>query len=299
VLDKGQEDDWFQSPTIVLFAAVSVAAIVFFVVWEWRQKHPVVEVKLFKSLNFTATSAMMGVLGIALYGSTVLLPQYMQIWMGYSAQDAGMALSPGGFAVIAMLPLVGFLVSRVDARWLIALGFVLLSASLFHMAHTLYPGIDFKTAVLIRVYQSIGLAFLFVPINTVMYNGVDPSKNNQVSGIVNLFRNLGGSIGIAFVATEVARRSQLHQARLAAHVAPSPALTARLAGIAQALQHAGIGAAQAAKMATGAVYGELIKQSQTLAYLDVLYMMGVFTAIMVPAVFLTRRVKPGAAAMAH
>ncbi|HUJ28845.1 MAG TPA: DHA2 family efflux MFS transporter permease subunit [Myxococcales bacterium] len=299
VLDKGQEDDWFSSKAIVLFAVISASCLIGFVVWEWRQKHPVVEVKLFKSLNFSATSSMMLVLGIALYGSTVLLPQYMQIWMGYTAEQAGMALSPGGFAVIAMLPLVGFLVSRIDARWLIAVGFLGLSLSLFHMANTIYPGIDFKTAVLVRIYQSCPLAFLFVPINTVMYNGVPPSKNNQVSGIVNLFRNLGGSVGIAFVATSIARRSQLHQARLVAHITPSAALSARIEGIAQQLQHVGIGAAQAAKMATGAIYGQVIKQAQTLAYLDVLWMMGLFTAIMVPAVFLTRRVKPGAAAMAH
>src|SRR5260370_5926466 len=218
--------------------------------------------------------------------------------MGLSAQDAGMALSPGGFAVILLLPFVGRMVSRIDARYLIAFGFLILSAALFHMVHTLYPGIDFKTAVLIRVYQSCGLAFLFVPINTVVYNGVPASKNNQVSGIVNLFRNMGGDIGIAFVTTVIARRSQWHQAQLVTHVTPSASLSARLEGISQVLQHAGVGAAQASKMAYSAVYREVIKQAQTLAYLDVLYLFALFTAVMGPAVRLTRLRPPLAAPLA-
>ena len=187
----------------------------------------------------------------------------------------------------------------MDARYLIAVGFFILSTSLFHMVHTIYPGIDFETAVLIRVYQASGLAFLFVPINTVVYNGIPPAKNNQASGIVNLFRNMGGDIGIAFVTTVIARRSQWHQAQLVANLTPSASLSARLEGISQTLQHAGVGAAQAAKMAYGNVYREVIRQAQTLAYLDVLWLFAIFTAVMVPAVLLTRRVRPGAAAMAH
>src|SRR2546430_17072782 len=141
--------------------------------------------------------------------------------MGYSAQDAGMAVSAGGFAVILLLPIVGKLLGKVDARYLIAFGFLVTSVALLHMAHTLYPGIDFRTAVLMRIFQTSGIAFLFVPINSVVYNGVPPQKNNQVSGIVNLSRNMGGDIGIALVTTLIARRSQFHQARLGEHVGPS------------------------------------------------------------------------------
>ena len=299
VLDKGQEDDWFHSSLIVVFAVIAGVALVSFVIWEWYQDHPVVEVKLFRNKDFLISNILMLVLGMALYGSTVLLPQYVQVWMGYSAMDAGMALSPGGFAVILLLPFVGKLVSKVDARYLIAFGFTLLSVSLLHMAHTIYPGMDFRTAVWIRIYQASGLAFLFVPINTLMYNRVPPSKNNQVSGIVNLFRNMGGDIGIAFVTTVIARRSQFHHARLAEHVSPSGQLFARLEGIAQGLQQAGISAATATKMAYGSLYGQLIKQAQTIAYLDVLWLLAIFTAIMVPAVLITKPVKPGSAAMGH
>jgi MFS transporter, DHA2 family, multidrug resistance protein len=299
VLDKGQEDDWFNSHTIIVFTVIAAVALVSFVIWEWRQEHPVVEVRMFRDRNFAISNLMMLVLGMALYGSTVLLPLYLQVWMGYSAQDAGMALSPGGFVVILLLPLVGKLLSKVDARYLIAFGFLVTSAALLHMAHTIYPGMDFRTAVMVRIFQTSGIAFLFVPINSIVYNGVPPEKNNQVSGIVNLSRNMGGDIGIALVATLIARRSQFHQARLVEHVVPSGDLSARLSAIAQHLQQLGIGAAQATKMAYAQIYGQVIKQAQTLAYLDVLVLLAIFTGLMVPAVLMTRKAKPGTAAMAH
>jgi DHA2 family multidrug resistance protein len=294
VLDKGQEEDWFVSRLITSFSVVSAAALVSFVVWEWRQEHPVVDIRMFRSRSFATANVMMLVLGIALFASTVLLPQYAQVWMGYSAQQAGEALSPGGLVVIAFLPLVGRLVSKVDARFLIAFGFAVLSASLFHIASTLYPGIDFRTAVLLRVFQAVGLAFLFVPINTVAYAGVPPEKNNAVSGIVNLSRNMGGDIGIAFVTTLIARRSQFHQARLAEGVTGgSQELLARLAAITRGLERAGSSTADATRRAYGALYRQLIQQAQTLAYLDAFYLLAWFTLAMVPLVFLARRVKGG------
>ena len=298
VLDKGQEEDWFASGVITAAAIFSAVTLVAFVVWEWRQEHPVVDVRMFRSRSFAAANVMMLVLGIALFGSTVLLPQYVQVWMGWSAQQAGEVLSPGGLVVIALLPLVGRLVSKVDARWLIGFGFVVLSASMFHMAHTLYPGIDFRTAIALRAYQAVGLAFLFVPINTISYAGVPPEKNNQVSGIINLSRNMGGDVGIAFVTTLIARRAQFHQARLAEAVTPgSESVLARLAAIARSLEHSGSSAAEATRQAYGAVYRQLQQQAQTLAYLDALYLLAWFTVAMIPLVFLTRRVKGGM--MAH
>ena len=300
VLDRGQEDDWFNSHTIVLFAVISAVALIAFIAWELRAEHPVVDVRLFKNRNFAASNLMMLVLGMSLYGSTVLLPQYLQFWMGYTAQQSGMVLSPGGIAVILLMPLVGRLVSRVDARFLIAFGFTILSIALYHMSRTIYPGIDFSTAVWLRIFQAAGIAFLFVPINTVVYAGLPPEKNNAVSGIVNLARNMGGDIGIALVTTLIARRSQFHQNVLAAHTDPmNKAFTAQLQGIAQALQHAGISATEATRRAYGLVYGRLIQQAQTLAYLDVLFVLAVFSALMVPLVLFTRRARPGAAPAAH
>jgi DHA2 family multidrug resistance protein len=153
--------------------------------------------------------------------------------------------------------------------------------------------------MMLRIYQSIGLPFLFVPINTVVYAGVPPSKSNQVSGIINLARNMGGDIGIATVTTLIARRAQFHQARLSSGADPTGhVLMARLAGIAQALQHAGASATTATKQAYGAVYRQLVQQAQTLAYLDALFVLACFAAIMIPFVLLTRG-GTGGAPMAH
>ena len=300
VLDKGQEEDWFSSPFITAVAVIAAVALVGFVAWEWNNDHPIVEVRLFANRNFAAANLMMLALGMALFGTTVLLPQYLQIWMGYSAQDAGMALSPGGIAVILLLPFVGKMIGKVDTRYLIAFGFTVLSAAMFHMSYTMYPGMDFHTAMMLRIYQSCGLAFLFVPINTIVYTGIPPDKSNQVSGIVNLSRNMGGDIGIAMVTTIIARRSQFHQAIITSHAnSANPALQARLQASTAALMHAGASAVDAGRAAYGAVYRQVIQQAQTLAYLDTLFVLACITSLMVPAVLLTRKAAGRAPAGAH
>jgi DHA2 family multidrug resistance protein len=300
VLDKGQEEDWFHSSFIVWFCIVAVTALVSFVIWELNNDHPIVDVSLFKNRNFAASNVMMLTLGISLFGTTVLLPQYTQVLMGYTAEQAGMALSPGGFVVIMLLPFVGRMIGKVDPRYMIGFGFLVLSASLFYMTTHLYQGIDFRQAVYLRMYQSVGLAFLFVPINTLVYTGVPPEKNNSVSGIVNLSRNMGGDIGIAFVTTFIARRSQKHQVDLSAHTTHyNPAFEAKLNGLSAAIQHTGTSAADALHKATAALYGQLAQQAATLAYIDVLKVMGIATTLMVPLLLLTKKPTGGPAPAGH
>jgi DHA2 family multidrug resistance protein len=172
--------------------------------------------------------------------------------------------------------------------------------ALLHMAHTLYPGIDFSTAIWLRAYQAVGMAFLFVPINTVVYAGIPPAKNNAVSGIVNLSRNMGGSIGIALVTTIISRRSQFHQATLVAHLdRGNQPLLAKIAGLSEAMQHAGTTSVEAARQAYGAIYRLLGQQAQTLAYGDALLILGGVAAAMVPLVFLTARADARAPALGH
>jgi DHA2 family multidrug resistance protein len=297
VLDKGQEEDWFHSSFIVTASVVAAAALTAFVLWELRHPKPVVDVRLFRNRTFAAANVMMLTLGMALFGSTVLLPQYMQILMGYTAQQAGMALSPGGFVVIMLLPFIGRMVSRVDPRRLVAVGFTILSVSMFYMAGHLYQQVDFKHAMLLRVYQSAGLAFLFVPINMIVYAGVPPEKNNAVSGIVNLSRNMGGDIGIAFVTTMIAQRTQAHQNMLVAHAtAYDPTLSQTVERIAATLRHAGTSAPEAAHRAMAVVYRQLSAQAATLAYLDVLRVLSVITMLMIPTLLFTRRPNVGGAA---
>jgi DHA2 family multidrug resistance protein len=296
VLDKGQEDEWFASPFISASAIIAGVALVSFVLWERKQEHPIVDVNMFKNRTFAAANVMMLTLGVALFGSTVLLPQYLQVLMGYTAQQSGMALSPGGFEVILLLPFVGILVSRVDARYMIGFGFLMLSGSLFYMTRHLYTGIDFRTAVELRLIQSIGLPFLFIPINTLVYAGVSPEKNNAVSGIVNLSRNMGGDIGIAAVTTLIARRSQFHQSVLVTRASNfDPTFTARLSAIARAFERTGASAVDAAHKALSVVYFQVQQQAATLAFLDAIKMLAVATGLMIPLLFFTQRARPGGA----
>jgi DHA2 family multidrug resistance protein len=218
--------------------------------------------------------------------------------MGYTAENAGMVLSPGGFTVMICMPIVGQLVSRVDPRALIAFGFVVLTLALANMSH-IYPGIDFRTAMFYRVYQSVGLAFLFVPINTISFVNVSPSKGNQVSALINLFRNLGGSVGISALSTILARRGQAHQTYLAAHTS-GLAYASSLGGAKALLLKAGTALPDVTMQAKGELYRTLSQQAMALAYIDVIRIFCVCCALALPLLLLARRPQHGSGpAMAH
>ena len=298
VLDKGQREDWFASHFIQIFTAVCVVALVSFVVWEWREPHPILNLRLLGNRNFAVSNVLMFTLGWVLYGSTVLIPQFLQTVMGYTAELAGMALSPGGLVVMAMMPIVGTLVSRVDARKLITFGFIALAASMFHMT-SLYTGIDFKTAMMYRVWQSVGLAFLFVPINTLCYVGVPQEQNNQISAMINLMRNLGGSFGISFVTTMLSRRAQVHQNVLSAHTGNSTQMQHMLqsmTGLYAARSGSGPGATQ---QAYSSIYGSLQQQASVLSYRDTIAIMAIIIVGVMPLVLLARKPKPEEIHMGH
>jgi DHA2 family multidrug resistance protein len=299
VLDKGQRDDWWSSPTITVFAITSVLCLVGLVFWELHHPDPILDVRLLFQRNFGISCLMMLVLGAVLFGSILLLPLFLQNLLGYSAQLAGEVLSPGAFLVILLLPLVGRLLTKVDARGLIAFGFVAAAIAMWTMTQ-LYLGIDFKTAVLYRAYLSIGLAFLFVPINTIAYVGIPKEKSNQVSSILNLARNLGGSVGISLATTMVARQSQVHQTHLVAHATPfDPAFRAALDQITQHLVAQGTATADATRRAYGVIYGTIGRQATTLAYIDTLWIFAVASAVMTALVLFLRKNQPGGAAAPH
>ena len=294
VLDKGQRDDWLASDFILSFTILAISCILIAIIWEVYQKDPVVDVRMFRNRNFAIAFLMMIMLGFALFGTTVLIPQYLQTLLGYTAQQAGMALSPGGLVVMALMPLVGFLVSHYDARWLIAIGFIACSAALLHMME-LNLGISFGEAVKLRMFQAAGIAFLFVPINTMSYVGVPRNKNNQVSGMVNLARNVGGSVGISIVETLLARRSQKHQVDLASHLtSTSPAFQNQIEAMTKAIASAGYNAADASQRAYNIVYSRVQQQAAALAYNDVIFIFALACAIMVPFAFFMQKNKPGA-----
>src|SRR6266704_666998 len=249
ILDKGQRDDWFESHFILALSIISAASLLFVIWWEWRQKDPVIDLHLFRERTFAAANFLMFMLGFALLGSTLLLPLFMQTLLGYTAERAGLALMPGGFTIMVAMPIVGFLLSRYSPRYLMMFGLSMLSFSLFHMT-TFDLGVDFRTVTMARAFQALGLAFLFVPINTAGYSFLPREKNNAASGLMNLARNIGGSVGISLVTTMLDRRTQVHSNDLMSHVSASnPALRSMIQGATQAMQAHGADAAHATQQA--------------------------------------------------
>ncbi|MGH9646722.1 MAG: DHA2 family efflux MFS transporter permease subunit, partial [Bryobacteraceae bacterium] len=298
VLDKGQREDWFSSSFITSFTIVSGAALVAFVIWDWNRKYPAVNLRLLRNSNFAVSNLLMLTLGATLYWSTVLIPQFLQTQMGYTAQKSGEVLSPGGFLILLFMPLVGFLVSRVDARFLIATGFLIVAFALFRMTH-LTLEIDYRTAMLWRAYQAAGLAFLFVPINTIAFVGMPPEASNQVSGLMNLMRNMGGSIGISTATTLIARRQQAHQFYLSRNMFESnPQFQRALAGITSRFT-ARSGAANATRHAYEQIYATVQRQAALLAYIDAFWIMGALCLLAIGLLFFAKKNKPGSGAMAH
>jgi DHA2 family multidrug resistance protein len=297
VLDKGQREDWFESHFIVVLSIVCVVSLIFVTWWEWRHKDPIIDLHLFRDRTFGISNLLMFMLGFALMGSTLLLPLFMQTMLGYTAQRAGMGLMPGGFTVMLLLPLVGFLLSRYAPRWLLVFGLSMLSFSLFHMM-TFDLDIDFRTAALARVLQSAGMAFLFVPINTAAYAFLPREKNNAASGLMNLARNIGGSVGISVVTTMLDRRSQVHSNFLSSHLsASSPALQARLKGLGAMVQAHGGGAASSVPYAI--IQGAVARQAAMLSYIDCFEFLGFAILLMIPFVFLMKKSKPGGGMAVH
>src|SRR5579863_2990224 len=299
VLDKGQREDWFESHFIVYLSVICVASLIFCVVWEWRHKDPIVDLHLFRDRTFGISNLLMFMLGFALLGSTLLLPLFMQTMLGYTAQQAGLALMPGGFAIMLLLPLVRFLLSRYSPRWLLFFGLSTLAASLFHMTQFDLE-IDFRTAVMARVFQAVGMAFLFVPINTAAYAGLPREKNNAASGLMNLARNIGGSVGISVVTTMLDRRTQLHQNFLAAHMtASNPVLQSRLNGLGAMVQAHGGGPPGFSSVPWAILQANLVRQATMLAYIDNFRLLGVAILLMIPMIFLMKKGKPGGGMAVH
>jgi DHA2 family multidrug resistance protein len=293
VLDRGQQDDWFSSPFITTFAIASGLGLLFFVVWELYQPDPIVDLRLLGQRNFAIANLLMLMLGFILFGSTVLIPQMVQALFGYTATQAGLVISPGGFAIMMLLPVVGRLVGTVDVRILIAIGLALSSAALWHLGG-LSLDADYDAFMWARIYQTIGIAFLFIPINTVAFIGLPRAKSSLGSALINLSRNIGGSFGISLVTTVLARETQRHQQYLVEHVTPlDPAYQARVAQLTDLLEQKGHAAGEALRMAQALVYDTAQDHASMLAYLDDFRILALLFALLIPLVFLLKRSTAG------
>ncbi len=281
LLDKGQEDDWFGSNFITTLVIVSSACLISLVIWEWFHKAPIIDVHLFKSFNFASANVMMFMLGVLLFSSLVLMPQFLQSLLGYTSQLAGLALSAGGLILLFEMPLIGQLSRKIHARRLISFGWLALSLAMFYSTRRIDLQLSFTSATWLRIVQVIGLGFLFVPINLASYVGIAPEKNNAVAGIVNFMRNMGSSVGTSLVTTVLARRSQFHQGRLMEQARiDNPNFVNTVQGLTKHFTNAGLSIHEASATAYASIYRSMQAQAASLSYIDTFKVLGVCAAVM-------------------
>jgi DHA2 family multidrug resistance protein len=290
VLDKGQEDDWFGSNLILWATTISALSLLGVIWWELRVNNPIVDLRLFRERNFAISNVLIFGLGFALFGSTVLVPQFLQALMGYTATESGKVLSPSGLVVMMILPITGLLINKVGPRVLITVGLVVAATSLWLTAN-IDLQVDYWTITIYRALQGVGIAFLFVPISTASFSRLPPEKSNAASALFNLARNLGASFGIATVTTLVVRQTQVHTNLLVAHAASGSAPYSRaIAGLTQRLVQAGASAFEAGRQATAVVAQTIGQQAGALAYLDAFRFVAFACIVMLPLGWLLKKV---------
>jgi len=288
LMDRGEQDDWFASGMITALTLIAAVAFVLLLWWELRQADPIVDLRLLRDRDFAVSFVLMLMLGFMLFGSTFLIPAYVQSLMGYRAVDAGMVLTPGGFATIALMPLVGMAMNKVDLRIMVAVGLIIGGLSLLWMTD-FYLGVSFRHIMWTRVAQASALAFLFIPINAMAFRGIPPEKTNNASALINLARNFGGSIGISFMSTVLTRREQFHQSRIMEHFQPLnpvyPNFARQVGGA--------IGAAANSPAIQASIYQGAVQQATLLAYLDDFKILGLVFFGLLPFLLLVRPGKGG------
>jgi MFS transporter, DHA2 family, multidrug resistance protein len=289
VLDRGQLDDWFKSGTIITFSVIAVAAFVAFVPWEINQEEPIVELRLLFHRQFGMAFLVMLMIGAILFGSNQIMPQLLQTTFPYTAMLSGLAMMPGGLAMLVVMPVAGQVSSRFQPKYLMVLGLAGIAVSMWYST-SLTPDASFDYFGWIRVYQTVGLPFLFIPINTVAYDGLPRDKTNQASALMNVARNLGGSIGISLANVVLYQRTQFHQARLVENTVPSsPVFHSTVQQLTQYFMSHGATASDANGQAMGFI-GQLVRMQATiLAYIDVFHVCAIAAAVMIPLVLLLVR----------
>ena len=290
MLDKGQEDDWFGSRFIATLAVLAVVGLVSLVIWEWFHKDPIIDVRMYRNWNFVQANIMIFVLGLVLFAALVMLPLFLQSLLGYTAQSAGLVLSGGGLFLLFMTPVIGVLSGKIQARYLIAFGWLTVALGMFISSRELQLGLSFRSAAWLRVFQVVGLSFLFVPINLVSFIGIPAEKSGSVAGLINFMRNIGSSVGTSMVTTVIARRAQVHQVYLVGNISPgSTTLSDAAAGLTARIVASGTDAVQAGKIAYAVIYRSVIAQATTLAYVDTYILLGTIALGMVVLSFFLKR----------
>ncbi len=289
-LDLGQQRDWFESSLIVFTASVSALSLIGFVIWELLTPDPIVNLRVFLNRNFAVGCAMIATVGVVLYGSTALLPLFLQTLLGYPAVDSGMAVSPRGVGAVVSMMIVGRLISRVDSRWLITFGFVVLTFSTW-MFTWINTNISQSNIMMPMLISGFGMGFVFVPLTTLTMATLPQEQIGNASGIYNLMRNTGGSVGIAIMTTLLARNMQVHQAVLTSHTTPyDPAFQALFNQIRNGLL-ATTDIATATQMAYQRIFVLIQQQAAVLAYIDDFWLLVALCVFCIPLAFFFKRVR--------
>jgi len=289
VLDKGQQDDWFSSSFIITFSIISVISLILFIYAELKHEHPIVNLRLFKDAAFASGNFIMFMVGFCLYGSVVMLPLFLQTLMGYSATMAGLVMAPGGIASVIVMPIVGAYIRRRSGRRIILAGLALGAVSLFLMrGFTLEASYwDFMWP---RVMLGAALGMIFPPLTRATLANIPRVEMGNATGMYNLLRNIGGSVGIALSATMLTRLAQFYQANLAGHVNPyNPVVQSRLRELTEAAMGRGMDAVTSQKAALGVLYRVVGREAGLLAYTYIFWIIGLAFLVIIPFLFFLRR----------
>ncbi|MGO8835846.1 MAG: DHA2 family efflux MFS transporter permease subunit [Limisphaerales bacterium] len=289
-LDKGQEADWFGAEWIRWFTGISTASFIGFIIWEFTTDHPLVDLRVFRNRNFTIGLLLMIMLAAILYGTTAELPLFLQTLMGYPALQSGYAMSPRGIAAFITTFIMGRLMGRIRTRWLLCFGFTMLAVSSF-MLSDITLQVSQARVILPSVVNGIAISFIFVPLTTATMSQLGQKQIGNATGLFNLMRNLGGSIGIAFVTTMLARGAQTHQALMVGHLTPTdPVFRERLAAAQAALARHG-DPVHALSQAYSVIYSTLDHQAHLWAFVDNFRLFGLLALGGIPMIFLFKRVR--------
>jgi MFS transporter, DHA2 family, multidrug resistance protein len=293
VLDKGQQDDWFQSAFIVRLAIIAVVCLVAFVFVERKAKHPVVNLRVFKDISFTSANCIQSIAFFVLYGSITLLPLFLQNLMGYNAYLAGLALAPGGIVTLLMMPITAQLMKRVNHKILLACGLLIVAYSTYVASH-FNLAVDFWMVIIPRVYLGLGMALVFVPLTSMAFSTIRKEEMSNATSIFSLNRNISGSFGIAFITTMLARRAQFHQARFTEQLSSFDMRYQMAMHKAEAV----MGAHNVAG-AKAVVYTQLMQQSNLNAFVDTFYLTAIIMCCVVPLVIFLKQPVHNSAGMVH
>jgi DHA2 family multidrug resistance protein len=293
MLDKGEENDWFASGFIKFFAFLFVGGMVALVMWELHTKKPIINLRLFRYKNFAICCFLMMLVGGVLNANTVLQPQFMQTLLGYTATTAGMALTAGGIALVVVMPIAGWATGKISARTLAVAGFILFTFTFRYAAQATTLQMSFSAASWLRVIQMLPLPFCFISITNAAYVGMPKEDSNQVSGLINFARNIGGSVLIALTNAQVTSRALWHEQHLQSNMQPgSPGYDSHLHAL-QGFIGNSAGAANSAGMALGSLYNQLNLQAQMQGYQDVYIELSWMSVGLVLLAFLLSKNRPG------